>query len=258
MNPIVHLSLGVDDVQQSGDFYRKVFGFRDVETECSRDHVARHMTDGAIDFTLTQCDDGLSDGSITTGDWPCMSHFALEVEDIATCTDLVKANGCEIISAPGELPVRFRAVGATLAELVPPGRFKRPAGHGMTCRIVQIALKVDDVHKTGDFYRWVLGFEDVTLEQTRHHVARHMTDGRIDFSLIRCNASALAGEAPCIHHFALECEDIDRAIVQLKAHGCRFVSEEGALPVKFHAPGGTRAELVPVGYYQRWPAQPPR
>lgn len=259
MNPIVHLSLKVDDVQQAGDFYRTVFGFRDVETRRTRDHVSRHMTDGAIDFTLTQYDaEAPSAGSRAAGDEPCPHHFALEVEDIAKWTDLVKANGGEIISAPGALPVKFRAVGATVAELVPPGGFKQPVGDGTICRIVKIALKVDDVRKTGEFYRWVLGFEDVTLEQTRHHIARHMTDGRIDFSLIRCHASALAGETPCIHHFALGVEDVERAAAQVKAYGCKLISEPGTLPVKFHAPGGTLTELVPIGRYPRGIAQPPR
>ena len=45
MNRIVHISLKVDDVARTGDFYQNVFGFRDSGTRKTRDHVSRHMTD---------------------------------------------------------------------------------------------------------------------------------------------------------------------------------------------------------------------
>ena len=58
MNRIVHISLKVDDVKRTGDFYEQVFGFQDAETRKTRDHLSRHMTDGQIDFTLMQYDQG--------------------------------------------------------------------------------------------------------------------------------------------------------------------------------------------------------
>ena len=56
MNRIVHISLKVDDVNRTGDFYRNVFGFVDAETKRTRDHVSRHMCDGVIYFTLMKYD----------------------------------------------------------------------------------------------------------------------------------------------------------------------------------------------------------
>ena len=56
MNRIVHISLKVDDVQRTGDFYSQVFGFVDAETRRTRDHLSRHMSDGTIDFTLMKYD----------------------------------------------------------------------------------------------------------------------------------------------------------------------------------------------------------
>ena len=58
MSRIVHLSLKVDDIQKSGDFYQKMFNFQDTTTKKTRDHTSRHMTDGEIDFTLIQYDAG--------------------------------------------------------------------------------------------------------------------------------------------------------------------------------------------------------
>jgi lactoylglutathione lyase len=254
----VHLSLKVYNMQEAGNFYQEVFGFRDAETRKTRDHLSRHMTDGALDFTLMEYDEGTQSAeSKAAGDGPCIHHFALEVDDVAKSTEMLKASGCEIISDPGVLPVKFRAVGGTVAEVVPVGRYKKPVIDGKPARIVHIALKVDDVKKTGEFYEKVFGFRDAMTEKTRDHVSRHMTDGRVDFALLQYDAgtqsaeSKAAGDGPCIHHFALEVDDVARATEQIKAHGCQIISDPGVLPVKFRAPGGTVAELVPVGRYKR-------
>ena len=58
MNRIVHLALKVEDLEKTTEFYQKVFGFREVETRKTRDHLSRHLTDGAIDFTLIKYDEG--------------------------------------------------------------------------------------------------------------------------------------------------------------------------------------------------------
>ena len=63
--------------------------------------------------------------------------------------------------------------------------------------------------------------------------------------------SRAAGEGPCIHHFALEVKDLAGATEQIKSYGSEIVSDPGVIPVKFRAPGGTIAELVPVGRYKR-------
>jgi lactoylglutathione lyase len=128
MNPIVHLSLKVDDVQKTGQFYEEVFGFRDAETRKTRDHLSRHMTDGALDFTVMEYDEGTQSAeSKAAGDGPCIHHFAIEVDDVPKATEQIKAMGCKIVSDPGVLPVKFYAAGGTVAELVPVGRYKKPA-----------------------------------------------------------------------------------------------------------------------------------
>ena len=258
MGRIVHLSLKVEEVEKTGEFYKSVFGFQDAETKKTRDHVSRHMNDGEIDFTLMKYDAGTQSAeSKAAGDGPCIHHFAIEVEDVAAATAQIKSHGCEIISDPGVMPVKFRAPGGTLAELVPVGRYKRVAGQHKIDRIVHLALKVDEIERTGDFYQQVFGFRDSETKKTRDHMSRHMTDGTIDFALLKYEAgtqsaeSKAAGEGPCIHHFAVEVEDIAKATQQIKAKGAEIVSDPGVIPVKFRAPGGTIAELVPVGRYRR-------
>ena len=259
MNRIVHISLKVDDVKRTGDFYHQVFGFQDAETRKTRDHVSRHMTDGQIDFTLMKYDEGTQSAeSRASGDGPCIHHFAIEVEDIAKATGQIRERGCEVVSDPGVVPVKFRAPGGTVAELVPVGRYKNEASAGRKIdKIVHLSLKVDDVKSTGDFYQQVFGFRDSETKKTRDHVSRHMTDGQIDFTLMkydegtRSAESRASGEGPCIHHFAIEVENLEKATREIEASGCEVVSDPGVVPVKFRAVGGTVAELVPVGRYKR-------
>ena len=258
MNRIVHISLKVDDVNRTGDFYRNVFGFLDAETKKTRDHVSRHMSDGNIDFTVMKYDAGTQSAeSKAAGDGPCIHHFAIEVEDIAKSTEAIREWGCQIVSDPGVIPVKFRAPGGTVAELVPIGRYKRVVSDHPVAPIVHLSLKVDDVQKTGDFYQQVFGFKDAVTRKTRDHLSRHMSDGDIDFTLMQYDAgttskeSRAAGDGPCIHHFALEVTDIERATADIKSYGSEIVSDPGVIPVKFRAPGGTIAELVPVGRYKR-------
>jgi lactoylglutathione lyase len=124
-------------------------------------------------------------------------------------------------------------------------------------RIVHLALKVEDLEKTTAFYQEVFGFKEVVTKKTRDHVSRHLTDGDIDFTLIKYDdgtqsaESKASGEGPCIHHFAIEVEDVEKYTEEIRKHGCTIISDPGIIPVKFRAPGGTTAEIVPVGRYQR-------
>ena len=258
MSRIVHISLKVDDVDRTGDFYGSVFGFVDAETRRTRDHVSRHMSDGTIDFTLMKYDAGTrSAESRAAGEGPCIHHFAIEVDDLAGTTEAIRAHGCQVVSDPGVVPVKFRAPGGTIAELVPVGRYKRVPSDHRIAPIVHLSLKVDDVERAGDFYKEVFGFRDSQTRRTRDHVSRHMSDGAIDFTLMKYDAGSrsaealAAGEGPCIHHFAIEVDDIARATERVREFGSELVSDPGVIPVKFRAPGGTLAELVPVGRYQR-------
>jgi len=126
MDRIVHLALKVEDLEKTTEFYQTVFGFREVETRKTRDHLSRHLTDGALDFTLIKYDDGTQSAeSRASGAGPCIHHFAIEVDDIQSYWAKLQGFGCQMISDPGVIPVKFRAPGGTVAELVPKGRYKK-------------------------------------------------------------------------------------------------------------------------------------
>ena len=127
MSRIVHLALKVDDLERTTQFYREVFGFSEMSTDRVRDHTSRHLSDGAIDLALIQYDAGTQSAeSRAAGEGPCIHHFAVEVPDLAGAEKRIRALGCEIISDPGVVPVKFRAPGGTVCELVPKGRYKQP------------------------------------------------------------------------------------------------------------------------------------
>ncbi|HUF81799.1 MAG TPA: VOC family protein [Burkholderiales bacterium] len=128
MNRIVHLALKVENLEKATEFYEKVFGFRQVETKKTRDHTSRHMTDGNLDFTLMKYDEGTrSAESLAAGENPCIHHFAVEVDDVDARVADLRKYGCEIVSDPGVIPVKFRAPDGIVAEIVPARRYKKAA-----------------------------------------------------------------------------------------------------------------------------------
>ena len=201
MNRIVHLSLKVDDVQGTGDFYHDVFGFQDAETRKTRDHLSRHMTEGHLDFTLMKYDAGTQSKNRASGR---AVHPPLRDRGRRPGgrPREIRARGCEVVSDPGVIPVKFRAPAGRWPSWCRSGATKRVEAAQRADRIVHLSLKVDDVQKSGDFYKEVFGFRDAETRRTRDHVSRHMTDGEIDFTLMKYDAgtrskeSLAAGEGP--------------------------------------------------------------
>jgi len=126
MSRIVHLALKVDDLEKTARFYERVFGFKEVETSKVRDHTSRHLTDGTIDLALIKYDSEESAESLASGQGPCIHHFGIEVDDLNEAAAELAKFGCEVISDPGVIPIKFRAPGGTVAEIVPKARYKRP------------------------------------------------------------------------------------------------------------------------------------
>jgi len=129
MPKITHIALKVNDVEKTSRFYETVFGFAHVNTvhrEGTRgSHVSRHLSDGTMDLTLMQYEHEDADEADFSGPAPCIHHFGIEVDDVEAFAKALTASGGEILSAPGKLPVKFRAPGGPVAEVVPRGRYKK-------------------------------------------------------------------------------------------------------------------------------------
>ncbi len=129
MPKITHISLKVADAERTSRFYEAVFGFTHVHTvqrEGARGgHISRHLTDGTTDLTLMQYESEQADEADFAGPAPCIHHFGIEVDDVDAVAKALTAAGAEILSAPGKLPVKFRAPGGPVAEIVPRDRYKK-------------------------------------------------------------------------------------------------------------------------------------
>ena len=122
---IAHLAIKVDDLQAAGEFYEKVFGFRDVRQGQNRDHFSRHMTDGNIDIALIKYDSTSKSREATAiGNKAGIHHFGFEVDDMEAFMSEIKKRGLEIVSDPGVVPVKFKVPGGGIAEFAPRSHFK--------------------------------------------------------------------------------------------------------------------------------------
>jgi lactoylglutathione lyase len=123
-------------------------------------------------------------------------------------------------------------------------------------RINHVALKVTDLEAATKFYENVFGFRQVKTGRSRGHISRHLTDGYIDLALMVYDSEAdeeakLVGEGPAIHHFGIEVDDHQGFAEKVVANGGKILSKPGEVPIKYRAPDGTVAEIVPKGRYDK-------
>jgi lactoylglutathione lyase len=121
-------------------------------------------------------------------------------------------------------------------------------------RIVHLAVKVDDLEAATRFYTEVFGFTEVKTGRNREHISRHMTDGHIDFTLMKYDSedsheAQLAGAGPRLHHWGVTVDDQEAAAERIKQYGGEILSAKGEGALKFRAPDGTIAEVVKPGRY---------
>jgi lactoylglutathione lyase len=123
-------------------------------------------------------------------------------------------------------------------------------------RINHVALKVTDLEAATKFYENVFGFRQVKTGRSRGHISRHLTDGYVDLALMVYDSEAdeeakLVGEGPAIHHFGIEVDDHQGFAEKVVANGGKILSQPGEVPIKYRAPDGTVAEIVPKGRYEK-------
>ena len=123
-------------------------------------------------------------------------------------------------------------------------------------RINHVALKVTDLDAATKFYENVFGFRQVGTGRSRGHISRHLTDGYVDLALMVYDSeedpeARLVGPGPAIHHFGIEVEDHEGFAEKVVANGGAILSKRGEVPIKYRAPDGTVAEIVPKGGYEK-------
>lgn len=125
MSKIYHIAVKVPDVNKAKAFYKEVFGFEELKQSKVRDHTSCHLTDGVIDLAIIEYDSEDSPEAGLAGPGPCIHHFGVEVADLEGSHEKLKEMGCEILSQPGVLPIKFRSPFGVVAEISPDGYFDR-------------------------------------------------------------------------------------------------------------------------------------
>jgi lactoylglutathione lyase len=122
-------------------------------------------------------------------------------------------------------------------------------------RIAHIAVKVDELDRVADFYEQTFGFTAKGKSRSPDRSRRRVNDGAVDLTFLRYDdddsaMAQAAGERPCIHHFAIEVDDLPKYVAKVREFGCEILSDPNTAPVKFRIPGGPIMEIVPEGRYQ--------
>ncbi len=117
MARIVHLAIKVDDLESASRFYQEVFGFTHTETTSRRGHTSCHLSDGTFDLALLKYESEATTEADYAGPGPRIHHFGIAVENTESFEEQLRRYGCEILSKPGVMPIKFRAPGGVVAEI---------------------------------------------------------------------------------------------------------------------------------------------
>ena len=120
---IVHVAMKVSDLEKATKFYENVFGFKQLTTTRTHQHISRHMTDGYTDLALMIYDSEDAAEAQLAGAGPCIHHWGLEVADREAFAEKIKQHGGTILSKPEAKALKFRAPDGNIAEVVNPGGF---------------------------------------------------------------------------------------------------------------------------------------
>jgi len=296
MARIVHLAVTADTLEPLSRICREVFGFIHTGTIVNppeqsngktirSGYVAHHLNDGLIDFTLIKFEDqehaDVGSSLTHTG----LHHFGIEDRDPESAAVRIREHGGEMLSVAGTLPVKFRAPGGIVAEVIPEGRFtaeriinaakaakrredesgKPIVRSGVAAlaihdgpvprdsqipHISQLVLLVDDCAQVADFFQNVFGFEKIAAPGDASSV--YITDGKVSLAINKRNAAGGAATAAasksCIHHFSIKADgaSVDHFVTQLRDLGCDLAPGWQTRSTRFQLPGENMiGELVP-------------
>jgi catechol 2,3-dioxygenase-like lactoylglutathione lyase family enzyme len=124
MARVTHIAFKVDDLDKIADFYNKVFGLAEVARTRGSDRSRVAFSDGTTNLTFLRYDSEDAEMAKAVGEGPAIHHIGIEVEDVFSYVPLLQQHGCELLSPPDQIPVKFRMPGGPIAELVPVGSFK--------------------------------------------------------------------------------------------------------------------------------------
>jgi lactoylglutathione lyase len=261
---ITHLAYNFsspEETEAAKDHYERFYGLRYLGTRDRRGLLTMDLTDGTIAIALTHYQPHAPQIEATAaGPAPSFHHIGFDVDEFeARSDDVIKAE-YDLFSKPGQIPIKFRAPGGTVAEFAPSPFFSKRATHKTPVPIKHLALRLatrDDVDAASDYYQHTWGFKPVGTRDRRGLYTHDLSDGNLAFALtvfegddqnaVKSNKTA---RPPCIHHIGFEVDNFEERVAKINDLGFEQLCEQGQVPFKYVAPGGTMAEFAPKGYFQ--------
>jgi catechol 2,3-dioxygenase-like lactoylglutathione lyase family enzyme len=98
-------------------------------------------------------------------------------------------------------------------------------------RIRHIALAVQDIDKTADFYEKAFGLTRGEKFEGKTAWRIYMSDGEVNLALLQYKSEVGSGIDPAkfigIHHFGFQCDDLPKQQAQIEAAGGQFFYDLG-------------------------------
>src|SRR5580693_9713076 len=116
----------------------------------------------------------------------------------------------------------------------------------MAARIRHIALCVNDIKATADFYAKAFGLKRTPIREGKTAWSCYMSDGEVNLALLQYKSEVGSGVAPGyvgIHHFGFQCDDLPAQQKKVEAAGAEFFYDLGdphdeGFERKFRDPNG--------------------
>jgi predicted enzyme related to lactoylglutathione lyase len=121
----------------------------------------------------------------------------------------------------------------------------------MAARIRHIALCVNDIKATADFYAKAFGLKRTPIHDGKTAFACYMSDGEVNLALLQYKGEAGSGVPKGfvgIHHFGFQCDDLPAQQKKVEAAGAEFFydlgePEDEGFERKFKDPNGIVFDL---------------
>ena len=94
---ITHIQLKVESMHRTADFYKSIFGFKELKGGDTRRSLTAHLTDSVIDLACTQYDDENSTEAQAHGPGSKIGHFGIEVEDVEATMARLKSMAVQLL-----------------------------------------------------------------------------------------------------------------------------------------------------------------
>jgi 4-hydroxyphenylpyruvate dioxygenase-like putative hemolysin len=120
---IVHVAIQTDNHEATARMYRDLFRFRDLGTFDVKNLTATWLYDGHIYLSVVSYHDDSTAESRAVSRAPCIHHLGLESKDPGPCSEALLADGCTLVSPPGEMPIKLLTADRIMIEIAPEDYF---------------------------------------------------------------------------------------------------------------------------------------